>query len=219
MTIVRDVTTAEDEHPSTMLKVGLTGGIACGKTVVRKLLADKGVFTVDADTIVHRLMGPNSELSGKIRDAFGAGILAEDDSVDRKKLGDLVFTNPDARRQLNQLVHPCVIREEKRLLAEAERIGERLAVVDAALMIETGTYREYDCLVVVFCEKRLQIQRLMERDGISRKKAEQRIEAQLPAEEKKRLADFLVDTSGSLSDTERQVEEIWRHLVASSSVD
>ncbi len=196
-----------------MLKVGLTGGIACGKTVVRRHLAEKGAFTVDADALVHRLMGPDSELSGAIRDEFGTQVMAPNRSVDRKRLGALVFSDSEARRRLNRLVHPRVLAEEKRLLAEADRQGERLAVVDAALMIEAGTHREYDCLLVVFCDKPVQIGRLMSRDGLSREEAEKRIAAQLPVEEKKRFADFLVDTSGSLAETESRVDEIWDELL------
>lgn len=199
---------------NSLLKVGLTGGIACGKTVVRQYLDEKGAFTVDADAVVHRLMGPDTELSGAIRDAFGTEVMAANRSVDRKKLGAVVFSDGEARQRLNRLVHPRVIAEEKRLLAEAGRKGERLAVVDAALMIETGTHREYDCLLVVFCDQPLQIGRLMNRDGLSREEALKRIEAQLPVEEKKRFADFLVDTSGSLAETESQADEIWDELLS-----
>lgn len=195
-----------------MLKVGLTGGIACGKSVVRRRLADKGFFTLDADAIVHGLMGSHSELSQRIGEEFGAEVLAPDGSVDRKKLGAIVFSDREAREQLNHLVHPLVISEKNRLLTEAERQGAKIAVVDAALMIEKGTYRDYDCLIVVYCPKPLQIQRLIERDALSREAATRRVEAQLPAKEKKAYADYVIDTSGSLAQTRRHVDEIWRQL-------
>ncbi len=196
-----------------MLKVGLTGGIACGKTVVRQLLEGLGAFTLDADAIVHRLMGPGSELSQRISGRFGEDVLAGDGAVDRKRLGELVFSDPDRRRQLNALVHPLVIDEEQRLMADAKERGEKLAIVDAALMIEVGTYRAYDALVVVVCQRALQIERLMERNQLSVRKAAERVDAQLPAEEKKSYADFVIDTSGSLADTERQVKAVWKKLV------
>ena len=195
-----------------MLKVGLTGGIACGKTVVRELLADRGAFTIDADTIVHELMAAGTDLTLRIGEEFGSDVLSADGSVDRTRLGRLVFSDSSARSKLNALVHPDVIREEKRLLREAEGRGVGIAVVDAALMIEAGTYRDYDKLLVVHCPRALQLERLVVRDGLSRVEAARRVDAQMPVEEKKPYADFLIDTSGSLADTERQVQEVWGKL-------
>ena len=194
-----------------MLRVGLTGGIACGKTVVRKLLADRGAFTIDADEIAHRLLAAETELARQITQAFGTDVLAADGSVDRKKLGAIVFSDSSARLKLNELVHPRVIAEERRLLDAAERKGVEVAVVDAALMIEAGTYRDYRRLVVVHCPRALQLERLMAR-GLSGDEAARRIDSQLPVEEKLRYADYLVDTSGNLKDTERQVGETWEKL-------
>ena len=196
-----------------MLQVGLTGGIACGKTYVRKLFAARGAFTVDADTVVHELMDRRTELTREIGQQFGPGVLTPEGSVDRKKLGAIVFSDPDARRNLNRLVHPKVIAEEKRLLAEAERGGVRIGVIDAALMIETGTYRDYDRLVVVYCPQEVQLERLMARDGLSRDDAARRVDAQLSVEQKKLYANYVVDSSGSLEDTERRVGEVWDSLL------
>ena len=198
-----------------MLKVGLTGGIACGKTVVRELLADRGAFTIDADAVVHQLMAAGTDLTRRIGEAFGSGVLSADGSVDRTSLGRLVFADSSARSKLNALVHPDVIREEKRLLREAEGRGVGIAVVDAALMIEAGTYRDYDKLLVVHCPRALQLERLAMRDDLSPAEAARRVDAQMPVEEKKPYADFLIDTSGSLADTERQVEQIWKRLGSS----
>ncbi|HEX9724576.1 MAG TPA: dephospho-CoA kinase [Vicinamibacteria bacterium] len=195
-----------------MLRVGLTGGIACGKTVVRRLLADRGAFTIDADAIVHQLMGAGTDLTRRIADAFGPDVLSPEEAVDRTKLGRLVFSDPSERSKLNALVHPEVIREEKRLLREAEGKGVDVAVVDAALMIEAGTYRDYDRLLVVHCPRALQLDRLAARDGLSRTEAARRVDAQMPVDEKKPYADFLIDTSGSLADTERQVQAVWEKL-------
>ncbi len=196
-----------------MLRVGLTGGIACGKTHVRKLLAERGAFTVDADTVVHQLMDQQTELTEAIGERFGRDVLAPDGSVDRKKLGAIVFSDPDARRELNRLVHPKVIAEETRLLAEAERKGVQIGVVDAALMIETGTHRDYDRLVVVYCPREVQLERLVARDGLSPEDAARRVDAQLSVEEKKLYGHYVVDSSGSLEDTERRVGEVWDSLL------
>lgn len=192
-----------------MLRVGLTGGIACGKTVVRRLLAERGAYTIDADSIVHELLGPDTELSRQIAEHFGTDVLARDGSVDRARLGKLVFDDPDIRRRLNELVHPRVIEEQERLLSEAEARAEPLAVVDAALMIEVGTYRKCDFLIVVHCPRRLQIERLLARDHLTEEEAVRRVDAQMPVEEKKQYADYVIDTSGTLEDTERQVGEVW----------
>ncbi len=199
-----------------MLKVGLTGGIACGKTVVREILAGLGAFTLDADAIVHRLMGSDSELSREVAKRFGSEVLTREGAVDRKRLGGLVFSDPERRRQLNEIVHPLVIEEEQRLIEDAKNKGEAVAVVDAALMIEVGTYSAYDAVIVAFCRRDLQIERLMKRNGFTMEEATRRVDAQLPAEEKKRYADFFIDTSGTLEDTERQVGEVWNQLLALS---
>jgi dephospho-CoA kinase len=202
-----------------MLRVGLTGGIACGKTVVRKLLEDRGALTIDADAIVHQLMGAGTDLTRRIADAFGSDVLSADGAVDRIKLGRLVFSDAAQRSKLNALVHPEVIREEKRLLREAEGRGVMVAVVDAALMIEAGTYRDYDRLLVVYCPRAVQLDRLVERDGLSRDEASRRVDAQMPVEDKKPYADFVIDTSGTLAETERQVQEVWERLRQEASPD
>jgi dephospho-CoA kinase len=195
-----------------MLRVGLTGGIACGKTVVRQMLARRGAFTIDADEIVHELMAPGTALSREIEEKFGAAMIAPDGSVDRAKLGTKVFSDAELRGRLNRIVHPHVIEEEKRQLAAAEKRAERVAVVDAALMIETGTFQDYDYLLVVYCPRAIQVERLMRRGGFSEEEATRRVDSQLPVEEKKQYANFVVDTSGTLDDTERQVEAVWRRL-------
>ncbi len=168
---------------------------------------------MDADTVVHQLMDRQTELTEAVGERFGSDVLAPDGSVDRKKLGAIVFSDPNARRELNRLVHPKVIAEEKRLLAEAERKGVQIGVVDAALMIETGTYRDYDRLVVVYCPREVQLERLVARDGLSSAEAARRVDAQLSVEEKKLYAHYVVDSSGSLEDTERRVGEVWDSLL------
>ncbi len=201
-----------------MLKVGLTGGIACGKTVVRRRLAELGTYTIDADATVHELMAPGTELTLEIERAFGEQMLAVDGAVDRARLGTLVFENSETRDRLNRMVHPRVVERQEESLRKASESGEPMAIVDAALMIEVGTYLKYDFLVVVYCPRALQIERLMKRDGYGRDEAVRRIDAQMPADEKRAYADFVVDTSGSLEETNRQVDELWNKLKELSEV-
>jgi dephospho-CoA kinase len=186
-----------------VLKVGLTGGIACGKTVVRRRLEERGVPTLDADAVVHRLLQSGTEVSRQIAETFGDAVIARTDRW-IESLGAIVFTDEEARRKLNAVVHPGVWREIERFFEEREKASDPVAVVDAALMIETGSYRRYDRVVVVHCLPELQLERLMARDALSREDAERRIRSQMPIEEKRPFADFLVDTSGSIEETLKQ---------------
>ncbi|MGH9323057.1 MAG: dephospho-CoA kinase [Vicinamibacteria bacterium] len=195
-----------------MLKVGLTGGIACGKTVVRNGLEERGIPTLDADAVVHRLLGAGTDVGREIGETFGGRVIAPDKSVDREALGALVFADEEARRKLNRIVHPRVWREIERFFAERANAKDRVAVVDAALMIETGSFRRYDRVVVVHCRPEQQLERLMSRDGLSREDAERRIRAQMPIEEKRGFADFLVDTSGTIEETLARTDDLAREL-------
>jgi dephospho-CoA kinase len=197
-----------------VLKVGLTGGIACGKTVVRHRLEERGIPTLDADAVVHRLLQAGTELTRQVAEAFGNRVIAPDGSVDRKALGALVFADDEQRKKLNAIVHPAVWLEIERFFGARENARDEVAVVDAALMIETGSYRRYDFLVVAHCRPELQLERLMARDDISREDAFRRIRAQMPLEEKMRFADFLVDTSGTLEETLKQADELATKLRA-----
>ena len=196
------------------MKVGLTGGIACGKTVVRLRLEELGIPTLDADGVVHRLLQAGTEVARQVAEAFGEKVIESGGAVDRKALGALVFADEPSRRKLNAIVHPAVWREIEKFFEARERASDAVAVVDAALMIETGSYRRYDFLVVVHCRPELQLERLMARDDISREDALRRIRAQMPLEEKMRFADFLVDTSGNLEETLKQADELASKLRA-----
>lgn len=195
-----------------MIKVGLTGGIACGKSLVRRRLQEQGIPTLDADAVVHRLLGAGSEVSEEVRRSFGEGVVAGDGSIDRKALAAIVFADPEERKKLNAIVHPRVWSEIGCFFQEAEKAGAPLAVVDAALMVETGSFETYDRVIVVHCRPEQQIERLVARDGLDRSEAEQRIAAQMPIEEKLGYGDFLVDTSGSLAETEERIEELIEEL-------
>jgi len=202
-----------------VLKVGLTGGIACGKTVVRRRLEERGIPTLDADAVVHRLLQSGTEVTREIAEIFGDAVIAADGSVDRKALGAIVFSDEGARRKLNAIVHPGVWREIERFFEEREKASDPVAVVDAALMIETGSYRRYDRVVVVHCFPELQVERLIARDGVSQEDALRRIRSQMPIEEKRPFADFLVDTSGSIEETLKQADELASQLMGNERKD
>jgi len=197
-----------------MLKVGLTGSIAVGKSYVLAVLTELGCVTFDADKIAHSVMEPGREAYQDIVREFGDEVLAPDGSIDRIKLGAIVFTDATRRQRLNSIVHPRVIDEQNRLLEEvqANRPGA-IVVIDAALMIESGGYKRFDKLIVVFCDPETQIQRLIERNRISRGDAERRVAAQMSSEEKLSYADYRIDTGGTFEETREQVVEVYNQLV------
>jgi len=196
-----------------MLKVGLTGSIAVGKSYVVSVLAELGCATFDADKLAHSVMEPGREAYKDIVSEFGSEILREDGAIDRTKLGPIVFADTEKRKRLNEIVHPRVIEEQNRLLAEAEAADpDGIAVIDAALMIESGGYKRFDKLIVVFCDRETQIERLMERNKITREDAEQRVAAQMSSEEKRRYADYEINTSGTFEDTRERVIAVHNEL-------
>jgi dephospho-CoA kinase len=197
-----------------MLKVGLTGSIAVGKSFVVSVLRELGCVTFDADIIAHSVMEPDKPAYQELVKEFGAGILAGDRTVDRAKLGAIVFADAEPRKRLNEIVHPQVIAEQNRLLAEAEAANpEGIAILDAALMIESGGYKRFAKLIVVFCEPETQIARLMTRNQISREDAERRIAAQMASDEKRKYADYEIDTTGTMDETRLRVKQVYDQLV------
>ena len=205
--------------------VGLTGGIGTGKSTVARLLAALGASVIDADAIVHELQAPGTPLLARIAEAFGEEMLRPDGSLDRERLGRLVFADPAARKRLNDLVHPAVGAEMLRRLAAARAAGVPLVVLDIPLLLE-GRARSAEPgraktasdlvseVIVVYAREAQQIERQVARDGATPEHARERVAAQLPIEEKRRLADHVIDNSGSLADTERQVRELYAKLTA-----
>lgn len=192
-----------------MLRVGLTGGISTGKTTVGRMFVEAGCHLIDSDHITHKLLEPGQAVYAAVVHEFGQRILAPDGTIDRRLLGDIVFKDPQARGTLNHLVHPAVIQRQQEWLNEMEANDPGgIAIVDAALMIEVGTYKRYDKVVVVTCSRVTQKQRLAQRSGWTDDEAEARIRSQMPMEEKVKFADFLIDNSGDLEDTRRQVGEV-----------
>jgi dephospho-CoA kinase len=196
-----------------MVKVGLTGGISTGKTTVGTMFVEMGCHLIDSDRITHELFEPGEAVHESVVARFGAGIRDVDGRIDRLRLGEIVFNNPARRETLNGLVHPAVIERQKEFLASVEsRDPDAIAIVDAALMIEVGTYKSYDKVVVVTCSPDQQRSRLIEREGLSAEEIEKRIQSQMPLEEKAKYADFVIDNSGPLESTRRQVVSTYEKL-------
>jgi len=201
-----------------MIKVGLTGSIAVGKSYVCSVLAEEGCHVIDADEVAREVVEPGTQgLSLIVRD-FGEEVLGPDGRLDRARLGAIVFSDPQKRQLLNSLLHPLVIEAQDEWLENTERDDpDGIAVVDAALMIESGGYKRFDKLIVVWCEPELQLRRLMKRNALDREEAEKRIASQMSQEEKKKYADFLIDTSGEFDETRQQVLGVLEVLRAGGS--
>jgi len=196
-----------------MLKVGLTGSIAVGKTFVDDVFRELGVPVLDADQVARDVVAPATVGLRRVVEEFGESVLTADGKLDRPKLGSIVFNDEEKRLKLNSIIHPLVFEVQDAWLKQCEaETPDGIAIVDAALMIEAGGYKRFGKLVVVWCEPDLQLQRLMARDGLSREDAERRIASQMPQDEKKSYADHLIDTSGGFDATRQQVADVFAEL-------
>jgi dephospho-CoA kinase len=197
-----------------MLRVGLTGGLASGKTFVGKILTGLGCRVIRNDEMGHAVMQPAGEAYNGIVKEFGAEILNEDGAIDRRKLAAIVFRDPEKLAALSALVHPPV-RERTRaeLAAFQEAHPDGIAVVEAAILVETGSFRDYEKLIVAVCSAEQQIERAMSRDGMTREQVVERLSRQLPLAEKIRYADFVIDTSGSKESTIAQTKAVYDALI------
>ncbi|MBX3266784.1 MAG: dephospho-CoA kinase [Acidobacteria bacterium] len=196
-----------------MLRVGLTGSIAVGKSHVCEVFRELGCHVLDADQTAREVVKPGTKGLSRIVEAFGNGVLQASGELDRKKLGAIVFADNDKRERLNAIVHPLVIEAQDEWIRGVEdRDPNGIAIIDAALMIESGGYKRFEKLIVVWCEPDIQLQRLIKRDGLSKEDAVARIRAQMPQEEKKRFADHLIDTSAGFDDTREQVKMVFAEL-------
>jgi dephospho-CoA kinase len=197
-----------------MLKVALTGGIATGKSYVLDQLRRRGVACLDADALAHGAMTAETEATKAIAERFGAGMLAADGSVDRAKLGPVVFADPVARRELEAIVHPAVNRAMAAALRAFELLGGvPLAVVDVPLLYETGHEGDFGKVIATVCPPDMQIARLADR-GLTADAGRQRLAAQWPAEKKAARADFVIRTDGTFEETDRQVDRILANLTS-----
>ncbi len=211
-----------------MLKVGLTGGIASGKSVVGKMLIDLGAHLVEADRIAHSLMQPGEPVFNEVVRHFGREILDPDGNINRGKLAELAFGPPGTPQQssriaeLNRIVHPAVIRSQEEWMdAIGSRHPDAVAVVEAALLIEAGAAKRFDRLIVVTCKTEQRAERFAARQKIdleaARREVSRRMAAQLPDDEKVKIADFVIDNSGTMELTRQQVQEVWQKLCSSSA--
>ncbi len=196
-----------------MLKVGLTGGLACGKSFVGEVLESYGCRLIRADALGHTVLAPGGEAYDPVVREFGPAILAPGGQIDRRALASLVFGNPQALARLNGLVHPAVIRREEELAREfAAAEPQAIVVVEAAILIETGSYKRFDRLILVTCTEREQMERAMRRDGLSEREVRARLNQQMPLAEKRKFAHFVIDTSGSKEETLRQARAVYEQL-------
>jgi dephospho-CoA kinase len=196
-----------------MLIVGLTGGIASGKSLVARVFKDLGAYLIDADRVVHELLEPGQQAWQEVLDYFGNSILLQSKCIDRRKLGEIVFNDTAKREWLNHCLHPRVFEV---YLAQVKNVRARqpqaIIVLDAALLIETGYYRKMDRLVVVNAGAEQQIERLASRDKFTREQAWSRIQSQMPLSDKIACADYVVDNTGTREDAERQARDIFNKL-------
>ena len=196
-----------------MLKVGLTGSIAVGKSFVCEVLRELGAVVLDADETAREVVKPNTIGLRKIVENFGAEILQSNDELDRIKLGAIIFADDAKRQLLNSIVHPLVIEAQNDWLNRREQENPHgIAVIDAALMIESEGYKRFTKLIVVWCESAIQLKRLMLRNSLSETEALKRINAQMPQDKKKFYADFLIDTSAGFEDTRQQTIKVFEQL-------
>jgi dephospho-CoA kinase len=196
-----------------VLLVGLTGGIGSGKSTVARMLEDRGAVVFDADLLAREAVEPGTPGHTAVIERFGADVLAPGGELDREALASIVFADPSARRDLEQIVHP----EVRRLFAEgseAYRDTDRIVVFSAPLLVESGMHTAFEILVVVSATVATQIERLMRQRGMSEAAIRARIDAQAPLEDKAAVADFLVDNEGALAELESQVEQLWHELSA-----
>jgi dephospho-CoA kinase len=200
-----------------MLRVGLTGGIASGKSTVASLLRDMDCPVLDADPLGHELLEQGQAAYDEVVREFGKEVLDSYGNVDRGKLGAIVFADAQKRARLNQILHPRILDVVRKWFAALDQPGgPDLAIVEAALILEAGYHKELDKMMVCWCRPEQQIERLKER-GLTAEQAQVRIAAQMPMEEKRRLADEAIDCSGSIEETERQVAETVKRLLQSAT--
>jgi dephospho-CoA kinase len=197
-----------------MLRVGLTGSIGVGKSFVASVFVELGCHVVDADQTAREVVMPGTPGLKALVEVFGEAILATNGTLDRKRLGALIFADEGKRQRLNQILHPFIIARQDEILREWEVEGPSgIGIVDAALMIESGGYKRFDKLIVVHCRPEVQLERLMLRDKLSRDEALRRINSQMPQEEKQKFADYLIDTSDGFESTRSRSVEIYQKLI------
>lgn len=193
--------------------IGLTGGIASGKSLVAEELKRLGAHLIDADEIAREVVNPGLPAYKEIVKEFGEGILNPDKTINRKALGNIVFSNPKLRNRLEQITHPRILGEmDKRILAIQNKDPKAIIVIDAALLIEAGLHKKMDKMVVVYADEKTQIERLIKRDGLTADEAKNRISSQMPLQEKRRFADFVIENMEGKDKIKTEVKKIFKQL-------
>ncbi len=193
-----------------MLRVGLTGGYATGKSFVGRAMVNLGCHLLQADQLGHAVLARDGEAYATVIAEFGPSIVEPDGTIARKRLGDIVFRDPEKLAKLNALVHPAVFARQEVWFAQLP--PDAVAIVEAAIMIETGSYRRYDRLVLTVCRPELQLSRGMARDALTEAQVRERLARQMPESEKRKYADFVIDTSGTPDDTLEQTAQVCAQL-------
>ena len=191
----------------------MTGNIGSGKSTVAAMLREAGIPVLDADRISKEVTAPGGRAYDAVVQAFGRGIVRDDGSIDRKRLGEIVFSDPSSRERLERITHPEIFEAMKEAIARIEREGHRVAVVEATLIHELGRKGLFEAVISVACDRETAISRLAARDGMSRGQAEARLRAQMDADRKAGASDYVIDNSGTLEETEMQVERLARVLL------
>jgi dephospho-CoA kinase len=194
--------------------IGLTGGIASGKSTVARILVALVAPIVDADLVARQVVEPGSPALAELAQAFGDDIIGADGTLNRKQLGSVVFSDPEARARLNAITHPRIAIASRQAIDALIKAGERVVIYEAALIVENKLYTWMDGLIVVSVPPAVQLERLMARDGLDEAAAQSRIDAQLTLEEKRKVATHVIDNSGTLDETRARVEDVWRELTA-----
>ena len=201
-----------------MFVVGLTGGIASGKSVVSEILRKLGAQVIDADELSREVMVPHTKCWKEVVTSYGREILREDLTIDREKLANSVFNNTEQLDKLNRIVHPEIMKRiDERLRDIGLKYPQAIVIVDAALLVETGAYKSYDKLIVVYVSEETQLERLINRDGMSREEAKNRIILQLPLSEKLKAADYIIENEGSLVRTRENAGKVFKELSSLTS--
>ncbi len=197
-----------------MRVIGLTGGLASGKSTAARTLAELGARIVDADQVAREIVAPGQPALAEIVRSFGREMLLPDGTLDRKRLGAAIFADADKRRTLNAITHPRIAVETQARLARLREEGVPVAIYEAALLVENGVHEALDGLIVTVCDEATQLERLVARDGFTQEEARARIVAQAPAAKKLEAATWVVDTSGPLTDTKTQLARIWEEILS-----
>jgi dephospho-CoA kinase len=193
-----------------MLKIGLTGGIATGKSTVEKFFRDLGVPVIDADEIVHKLL-KEERIKKKLVEILG-DVLDENGEIDRKKVANIIFSNIEKKKQVENVIHPEVFKYIQNWIKEQEHKNPKgFVIISVPLMIETGSYKNYDKIIVVYAPKEVQLKRLLKK-GMTKEEALKRINAQMDIEEKLKYADFVINNTGTLQDLKKEVEKVYKEL-------